>query len=75
MHKGQLGLSLEYFVSHFNNVGDIFMIVKFFIVSQRGTKSHWVNPLPIFKQNYVNAFEKSYMCKNSCCDNLQIKQQ
>ena len=32
-----------------------------FIFSQRGIKSHWGNPLPIFKHNCVKVFEK-YLC-------------
>ena len=39
------------------------------IVFQMGTNDHWVNPLPFFKQNYVNYFGKM-LSKNSCCNNI-----
>ena len=54
--KGPLVLSLDLFF-FLNNTGDIFMFVRyFFVVYQRGTKAHLVNPFPIFKHNYVNVF-------------------
>ena len=46
---------------HLNNVGDIFMLVKysFKIVLQRGNKYHCVNPLTVFKYNYVNVLKNN----------------
>ena len=66
-HKGPLGQStpLHVLVFYLMIVGDMFMFAKhfFLIVDQRGTKAHWVNPLPIFKHNYVNFVEKISMYK------------
>ena len=57
---------LIYFVFHLKNFGDILMFVEywFLIVGQIGTKDLWVNPLPIFKHNYVNFFENDLCIKN-----------
>ena len=49
---------LNDFVFHLKNVGDIFMFVKYcsLILVQRDNKAHWVNSLPVSKQNYVDVF-------------------
>ena len=55
MHKGPLGLSLEFlcFILRIL-VKHLCLLSIVFIVFQRGTKEHWVNTLPISKQNCVN---------------------
>ena len=45
-------------------------IVIFFVVRPRVTMVYWINPLPIFKHNYVIFLEKS-SSKDSCCDKIQ----
>ena len=72
--KSIIGYIPWFFVFHIHNAGEIFMYVRFFlIVGKRGTKAHWVNPLQIPKQDYVNVFEKISMYKNSCCNSIQEK--
>ena len=61
--KSPIGLiSCNVLVFHLKFVGENLMLVKYyvFIVGQRFTKACWLNPLPIFKHNYVK-FLKKYL--------------